>query len=67
MMTFPGYTFGSVDTVWYLSLFVARTLVNYLLVFEAHGSAAFLAWHRYFIHTYEQALSRQCNYQGVLT
>lgn len=36
-------------------------------LFQAHGSAAFLAWHRYFIHIYERKLKEQCGYTGVLT
>ncbi|CAF9916149.1 MAG: hypothetical protein ALECFALPRED_010534 [Alectoria fallacina] len=36
-------------------------------LFEAHESAAFLAWHRYFIHIYERKLKEQCGYTGVLT
>ncbi|KAF7856954.1 hypothetical protein EAF04_009714 [Stromatinia cepivora] len=31
-----------------------------------HFSAAFLAWHRYFIHVYETVLKKQCNYHGNL-
>ena len=48
-------------------LFCTLDIFDNLFSSEAHGSAAFLAWHRYFIHTYEQALSRQCNYKGALT
>ena len=33
----------------------------------AHDAAPFLAWHRYFIHTYERKLKEQCDYQGHLT
>lgn len=33
----------------------------------SHESAAFLAWHRYFIHTYESALRDTCAYAGHLT
>lgn len=32
----------------------------------AHHAAAFLAWHRIFIHTYERALQEDCGYQGHL-
>lgn len=32
-----------------------------------HDTAAFLVWHRYFIHVYEVALKEQCGYTGVLT
>ena len=32
----------------------------------SHDAAPFLAWHRYFIHTYEQKL-QECGYQGHLT
>ena len=34
---------------------------------EAHDTAAFLPWHRYFIHMYEKALREQCAYSGHLT
>ena len=33
----------------------------------SHDAAPFLAWHRYFIHTYEQKLQEQCGYKGHLT
>ena len=33
----------------------------------SHNAAPFLAWHRYFIHTYEQSLQRECGYEGQLT
>lgn len=33
----------------------------------SHDAAPFLAWHRYFIHTYERTLRQQCDYQGHLT
>ena len=32
----------------------------------AHGTAAFLTWHRYFIHLYESLLIDTCNYKGSL-
>ena len=35
--------------------------------YEAHDTAAFLPWHRYFIHVYEEALREQCSYSGHLT
>lgn len=35
--------------------------------YEAHDTAAFLPWHRYFIHVYEEALREQCAYSGHLT
>ena len=34
---------------------------------QAHDTAAFLPWHRYFIHVYEKALREQCAYSGHLT
>lgn len=34
---------------------------------RAHDTAAFLPWHRYFIHVYEKALREQCAYSGHLT
>ncbi|RDW80146.1 hypothetical protein BP6252_04784 [Coleophoma cylindrospora] len=30
-----------------------------------HGTANFLAWHRYFTYTYEQALINECGYKGA--
>lgn len=36
-------------------------------VLQAHDTAAFLPWHRYFIHVYEKALREQCAYSGHLT
>lgn len=33
----------------------------------SHDTAAFLPWHRYFIHVYERALREQCAYSGHLT
>jgi tyrosinase len=32
----------------------------------AHGNAAFLSWHRWFIHLYERALRESCGYTGHL-
>lgn len=32
----------------------------------SHYAAAFLAWHRYFIHLYEKALTDECGFQGSL-
>ncbi|KAL9119187.1 MAG: hypothetical protein Q9187_004258 [Circinaria calcarea] len=34
---------------------------------EAHYTAAFLSWHRWFLHIYEDALRQQCGYTGHLT
>ncbi|KAL8710083.1 MAG: hypothetical protein Q9225_007361, partial [Loekoesia sp. 1 TL-2023] len=34
---------------------------------DSHDAAPFLAWHRYFIHVYEQKLQEHCGYQGHLT
>lgn len=31
-----------------------------------HYAAAFLPWHRYFIHAYETALIEKCGYRGTL-
>ncbi|PYH90900.1 tyrosinase, partial [Aspergillus ellipticus CBS 707.79] len=31
-----------------------------------HLTASFLAWHRFFIHTFERALQVECNYTGTL-
>ena len=33
----------------------------------AHHAAAFFAWHRIFIHTYEKALQTECGYDSHLT
>lgn len=43
-----------------------RMLTRFLESFEAHDAAPFLAWHRYFIHIYEQTLRNQCQYTGHL-
>ncbi|KAI9151401.1 Tyrosinase ustQ [Paramyrothecium foliicola] len=32
---------------------------------EIHGVAAFLPWHRFFIHVYEKALKTECGYTGT--
>lgn len=40
------------------------THINYTL--SIHFTADFLAWHRYFIHNYEQDLKNLCGYTGVL-
>ncbi|CAD6580422.1 MAG: hypothetical protein ASARMPREDX12_009559 [Alectoria sarmentosa] len=34
---------------------------------QAHYTATFLSWHRWFIHIYENALRQQCGYSGYLT
>ncbi|RFU31128.1 hypothetical protein B7463_g5224, partial [Scytalidium lignicola] len=31
---------------------------------SSHNSAAFLAWHRYFLHLYETTLRERCSYNG---
>lgn len=31
----------------------------------SHYAAAFLPWHRLFLHTYEQALQQKCEYSGT--
>ncbi|KAH8804897.1 hypothetical protein F5884DRAFT_859514 [Xylogone sp. PMI_703] len=33
---------------------------------NSHNSAAFLAWHRYFIHLYETTLREKCSFNGNL-
>ncbi|KAH7082308.1 hypothetical protein FB567DRAFT_530999 [Paraphoma chrysanthemicola] len=33
---------------------------------RSHSTARFLAWHRYYLHVYEQALRNDCNYGGSL-
>jgi len=41
----------------------------YSHVFEGtvtHYAAAFLPWHRYFIHTFEETLRTECNFRGAL-
>lgn len=32
----------------------------------SHDAAPFLAWHRYFIHSYERSLQQWCGYRGTL-
>ncbi|KAJ3516016.1 hypothetical protein NLJ89_g1391 [Agrocybe chaxingu] len=34
-------------------------------VYTAHGVGHFLAWHRYYIHHYENALRTECGYTGA--
>jgi tyrosinase len=34
--------------------------------YAAHETAAFLTWHRYFIHLYEVTLKERCGYTGPL-
>lgn len=34
---------------------------------DIHYTAAFLPWHRHFIHTFEEALRSECSYNGSLT
>lgn len=33
---------------------------------ETLSAASFFPWHRYFLHTYEDALRSECNYSGVM-
>ena len=40
---------------------------NVANVSQAHNTAAFLPWHRYFIHVYEKTLREHCAYSGHLT
>ncbi|TGO36555.1 hypothetical protein BHYA_0121g00160 [Botrytis hyacinthi] len=37
------------------------------MVSGAHNAAAFVAWHRYFLHSYERALREDYHYTGYLT
>ncbi|RFU26272.1 hypothetical protein B7463_g10066, partial [Scytalidium lignicola] len=39
------------------------THINQTLII--HFTSIFFAWHRYFLHTYEQALINECGYTGV--
>ncbi|KAI9703544.1 MAG: hypothetical protein M1820_005848 [Bogoriella megaspora] len=32
----------------------------------SHGAAAFLSWHRAFLHIFERTLKEQCNYSGAM-
>jgi tyrosinase len=41
----------------------------YSHVFEGtvtHYAAAFLPWHRYFIHIFEEALRKECDFHAAL-
>lgn len=40
-------------------------LVHYNLANEIHSVAAFLPWHRFFVHVYEEALRTECGYTGT--
>jgi tyrosinase len=42
------------------------TEANESSIIETHGTAQFLAWHRYFLHVYEEALRNDCGYKGGL-
>ncbi|KAL2211787.1 Di-copper centre-containing protein [Sarocladium strictum] len=35
------------------------------LTTSIHSTGNFLTWHRYFVHTYEQALKKECGYKGA--
>lgn len=50
------------------SLYFASTgpRTQSLMVSGAHNAAAFVAWHRYFLHSYERALREDCHYTGHL-
>jgi tyrosinase len=37
-----------------------------IVFYVAHETAAFLTWHRYFIHLYEVMLKEKCGYTGPL-
>ncbi|KIM95822.1 hypothetical protein OIDMADRAFT_133801 [Oidiodendron maius Zn] len=41
----------------------AATHINQTLII--HFASIFFAWHRYFVHTYEQALINECGYSGI--
>ncbi|EFQ33949.1 hypothetical protein CGRA01v4_12430 [Colletotrichum graminicola] len=32
---------------------------------QIHGTGNFLTWHRYFVHSYEEALRNECGYKGA--
>jgi tyrosinase len=40
-------------------------MVHYNLANEIHNVAAFLPWHRFFVHVYEEALRTECGYTGT--
>ncbi|KAI9146978.1 Tyrosinase ustQ [Paramyrothecium foliicola] len=42
------------------------SMVHYNFAAEIHGVAAFLPWHRFFIHTYEEALRTECGFNGTV-
>lgn len=33
---------------------------------QVHGNAIFIHWHRYFLHTFEQALRTECNFNSAM-
>ncbi|KAF2130944.1 Di-copper centre-containing protein [Dothidotthia symphoricarpi CBS 119687] len=39
-------------------------VTHIIQTYEVHGTANFLAWHRYFVWSYEQALRDECGYKG---
>ncbi|RAR08504.1 Di-copper centre-containing protein [Stemphylium lycopersici] len=41
-------------------------VTHVLQTYSVHGTANFLAWHRYYIWAYEQLLRNECGYKGYL-
>ncbi|KAF3049044.1 hypothetical protein E8E11_008917 [Didymella keratinophila] len=41
-------------------------VTHVIQTYWVHGTANFLAWHRYYIYAYEQLLRNECGYKGYL-
>jgi tyrosinase len=48
------------------SLVLHSNEANEISTSESHKSPRFLAWHRHFLHVYEQTLRNKCGYKGRL-
>ena len=69
MMTFPGSTLSLGNTVrdQGIPCVLRLPMADLADHSKAHDAASFLAWHRYFLHIYENALRDNCHYSGYLT
>lgn len=59
LMQQPSYFQG--NTSFYDDFILAHSKVGYI----AHYAAAFLPWHRMYMHVYERALRTHCDYEGT--
>lgn len=49
-----------------LQVFKLQENCKLIAPYVAHETAAFLTWHRYFVHLYESILRDECDYKGPL-